>query len=59
MTPMPPHDDRPSEKPLSEPVPPEDWECCGSECGDACTFAIYRREKAAYEAQLKRQEEQK
>ena len=37
-----------------EPVPPEDWECCGSECGDACTFEIYRREKAEYEA-LKRQ----
>ena len=39
---------------LPEPVPPEDWECCGSECGDACTFEIYRREKAEYEA-LKRQ----
>ena len=35
-------------------LPPEDWECCGSECGDACTFEIYRREKAEYEA-LKRQ----
>ena len=34
-------------------LPPEDWECCGSECGDACTFEIYRREKAEYEA-LKR-----
>ena len=39
---------------LSEPEAPEDWECCGSECGDACTFEIYRREKAEYEA-LKRQ----
>ena len=32
------------------PVPPEDWECCGSECGAACVYEIYRREKAAYEA---------
>ena len=47
-------DMRPSESLLSEPVRPEDWECCGSECGDACTFEIYRREKAEYEA-LKRQ----
>lgn len=36
---------------LSEPVPPEDWECCGSECGDACIHEIYRREKAAYAQQ--------
>lgn len=44
--------DRPSEKtPLPEPVPPADWECCGSECGEACTFAVYRREKAEYDAQ--------
>ena len=38
---------------LPEPVAPEDWECCGSECGDACTFEIYRRDKAAYDAQQK------
>lgn len=42
---------------LPEPVPPEDWECCGSECGDACTFEIYRREKAAYDAQQKKLKE--
>lgn len=36
---------------LPEPVPPEDWECCGSECGDACVHMIYAREKQAYDAQ--------
>ena len=46
-------DMRPSESLLSEPVRPEDWECCGSECGDACTFEIYRREKASYDMQQK------
>lgn len=32
-----------------KPEPPEDWACCGSECGDACVHEIYRREKAEYE----------
>ena len=36
---------------LDEPVRPESWECCGSECGDACIHEIYRREKAEYDAQ--------
>lgn len=36
---------------LPEPVPPEDWECCGSGCGEACVWEIYYREKAAYDAQ--------
>lgn len=36
---------------LEEPTPPEDWECCGSECGDYCIYEIYRREKQAYDAQ--------
>lgn len=36
---------------LEEPTPPEDWECCGSECGDYCVYEIYRREKQAYDAQ--------
>lgn len=36
---------------LTPPTPPEDWECCGSECGDACIHEIYRREKAEYDAQ--------
>lgn len=35
---------------LTPPVPPEDWECCNSDCGDACVWQIYYREKAAYEA---------
>ncbi|MDO4640295.1 MAG: hypothetical protein Q4A84_01125 [Neisseria sp.] len=39
---------------LPEPVKPEIWECCGSECGDACIQTIYYREKAAYDAQQKR-----
>ncbi|WP_066566119.1 oxidoreductase-like domain-containing protein [Snodgrassella sp. CFCC 13594] len=36
---------------LPEPIPPEDWECCGSDCGDACVWELYYREKAAYDAQ--------
>ena len=40
-----------SEPLLPEPVKPEDWECCGSECGDACIQTIYYQEKAAYDAQ--------
>ena len=36
---------------LTPPTPPEDWECCGSECGDTCIHEIYRREKAEYDAQ--------
>lgn len=39
---------------LIEPTPPEDWECCGSECGDYCVYEIYRREKQAYDAQQHR-----
>ena len=41
---------------LSEPEAPEDWECCGSECGDACIHEIYRREKQEYDAWLKQQQ---
>ena len=40
-----------SEPLLPEPVRPEDWECCGSECGDSCIQTIYYQEKAAYDAQ--------
>lgn len=36
---------------LQPPTPPEDWECCGSECGDACIFQIYYRQKEAYDKQ--------
>ena len=36
---------------LPEPVPPEEWECCGSECGDACVWQLYYRAQAAYAAQ--------
>ena len=42
---------------LSEPESPEDWECCGSECGEACIHNIYRRELAAYRAQQSKLEE--
>lgn len=38
---------------LPEPVRPEAWECCGSDCGDACIQTIYWNEKAAYDAQQK------
>lgn len=34
------------------PTPPEEWECCGSECGDACIYALYQQEKQRYEEQL-------
>lgn len=34
------------------PVTPEDWECCGSECGDACVFELYRRECIEYKRLL-------
>lgn len=40
-------------QPPIEPEAPAQWECCGSECGDACIHEIYRREKAQYEADLK------
>ena len=30
---------------LDEPVRPESWECCGSECGDACIQTMYWAEK--------------
>lgn len=39
---------------LPEPVRPEDWECCGSDCGDACIQTIYWRDKMAYDAQQQR-----
>ena len=43
---------------LPEPVAPEDWECCGSDCGDACIQTIYWNEKAKYDAQQKAWREQ-
>lgn len=36
------------------PEPPEDWECCGSECGDACVHELYRLAKQQYDAQQQR-----
>ena len=36
---------------MPEPVRPESWECCGSDCGDACIQTIYWQEKAKYDAQ--------
>ncbi|MCF7521883.1 hypothetical protein L4G92_07470 [Neisseria sp. ZJ106] len=39
---------------LAEPVRPESWECCGSDCGDACIQTIYWQDKAAYDAQQRR-----
>ena len=36
---------------MPEPVRPEAWECCGSDCGDACVWELYYRDKAAYDAQ--------
>ena len=31
---------------LDEPVRPESWECCGSDCGDVCIQTVYWTEKA-------------
>ncbi|WP_274571955.1 oxidoreductase-like domain-containing protein [Neisseria leonii] len=39
---------------LEEPEAPADWECCGSECGDACIQTIYSNSRAAYLAQQNR-----
>lgn len=36
---------------LPEPVRPEAWECCGSDCGDACIQTIYWNDKAKYDEQ--------
>lgn len=38
---------------LIPPTPPESWECCGSDCGEACVYSIYAREKAAYDEQVR------
>ena len=38
---------------VNEPVRPEAWECCGSDCGDACIQSLYWAEKARYDAQQK------
>lgn len=42
---------------LDEPVRPESWECCGSECGDACIQTMYWAEKARYDAQQRKLKE--
>lgn len=42
---------------LPMPEYPEEWECCGSECGDACVYEIYQRDKQVYDAQQKRYQE--
>ncbi len=46
---------------LLEPVQPEDWECCGSDCGDACIWEMYYKDKRLYDAQQQKskQEQQK
>ncbi|MCP1659131.1 hypothetical protein [Neisseria perflava] len=42
---------------LAEPVRPESWECCGSDCGEVCIQTLYWAEKARYDAQQKRLQE--
>lgn len=44
----------PSPPPV-KPTPPEDWECCQSECGDFCVYEIYAKEKQIYDDWLKQQ----
>ena len=38
---------------LIPPTPPEEWECCGNDCGEACVYSIYNKAKAEYEQQKK------
>ncbi|WP_204319055.1 hypothetical protein [Pelistega ratti] len=38
---------------LTPPKYPESWECCGNDCGDACVYSVYNREKAAYDQEVK------
>ena len=40
-----------------EPVRPESWECCGSDCGDVCIQTVYWTEKARYDAQRRKLKE--
>ena len=42
---------------LDEPVRPESWECCGSECGDVCIQTVYWTEKVRYDAQRRKLKE--
>ena len=42
---------------LDEPVSPESWECCGSDCGDVCIQTVYWTEKARYDAQRRKLKE--
>ena len=42
---------------LDEPVRPESWECCGSDCGEACIQTIYWADKARYDAQRRKLKE--
>ena len=42
---------------LDEPVRPESWECCDSDCGDACIQTIYWTDKAKYDAQRRKLKE--
>ena len=51
-----------SDKKLVEPIepfPPEDWECCGSECGDACVWERYYQSMDRYRAAMTLYTEQK
>lgn len=36
----------------NKPIMPEDWECCQSECGEACVYEIYRQQKMDYDAKI-------
>lgn len=48
---------QPTTEAPAEPVRPEDWECCNSDCGDACVWQIYYRDKAQWDAQQQAQQE--
>ncbi len=47
-----------SEPLLPEPEQPADWECCGSDCGEACIWEMYYRDKRLYDEQQRQLKEQ-
>lgn len=47
-----PTDDTATDLPPRPPAPPEEGECCESECGEACVWTQYYEARAEYEAAL-------
>jgi hypothetical protein len=45
-------DPTPTDPAPTPPRQPDDLDCCGSACGDACVWTIYRESMDQYEAAL-------